>query len=324
MPAVIASFFLRVFCSAFHCVCFIIVLGIISSVDGHATLVASIRPLGFIAAAIVANGVMPVEVVLPDGASPHHYTLRPTDALQLKKLDLLIWVGPQLETFLSGSVSSLPSKRYITLSNLPSIMPFLQKTSEVFHKDDRQDADGSGEKDQHYSRSNMHVWLSPAIVRLAGEAIHDRLAELMPEKKKQLDDNLRIFNRLLTKNDKNITKILEPVLAKEYYVFHDAFGYFEEYYGLTPSGYFTINPEIQPGAQALYKIRTQLLKKKEICIFAEPQFRPSIINAVIRGTAVHIGTLDPLGMGIALDKDSYARFLLQLSHQYVSCLEKKS
>lgn len=39
---------------------------------------------------------------------------------------------------------------------------------------------------------------------------------------------------------------------------------------------------------------------------------------------MHIGTLDPLGIGIVLDKESYARFLLQLSNQYVSCLEKNT
>lgn len=55
--------------------------------------------------------------------------------------------------------------------------------------------------------------------------------------------------------------------------------------------------------------------------FAEPQFRPAVINAVAKGTTVRSGTLDPLGIGIALGKDSYGKFLTQLSSQYVSCLK---
>ncbi|WMQ73404.1 MAG: High-affinity zinc uptake system protein ZnuA [Sodalis sp.] len=288
-------------------------LGMAAGINAQAAIVASLRPLGFIAAA-VADGVMPVEVVLPDGASPHDYALRPMDALRLKRADVLVWVGPEMEAFLSRSAASLPAARRITLANLPSVKPLLQKAGEEVHEN----------HGHHHGEYNMHLWLSLTIARRTAEAIHDRLLELIPEKRQQLDDNLRIFNAVLTKNDKNIATMLAPVRAKGYYVFHDAYGYFETYYGLTPLGYFTINPEIQPGAQALHKIKTQLVEQKATCIFAEPQFRPAVINAVAHGTSVHIGTLDTLGMGIALDKGSYARFLSQLANQYVSCLGKNT
>lgn len=298
-------------------------LGVMAGVHAQAAVVTSVRPLGFIAAA-VADGVMPVEVILPDGASPHDYALRPTDALLLKKADVLVWVGPELEVFLSGPSSALPANRRITLASLPTFKPLLQKGREESHENHEHDANEGGEYGHHHGEYNMHLWLSPTIAERAAEAIHDRLVELMPEKKQLLDDNLHIFKGALTKNDKNIVTMLEPVRAKGYYVFHDAYGYYETYYGLTPSGYFTINPEIQPGALSLHKIRTQLVEQKTTCIFAEPQFRPGVINVVARGTNVHIGTLDPLGIGLALDKESYARFLLQLSNQYVSCLEKNT
>ncbi|WP_016602822.1 metal ABC transporter solute-binding protein, Zn/Mn family, partial [Yersinia pestis] len=99
------------------------------------------------------------------------------------------------------------------------------------------------------------------------------------------------------------------------------YGYFENHFGLSPLGHFTVNPEIQPGAQRLHQIRTQLVEHKAVCVFAEPQFRPAVINAVAKGTNVRSGTLDPLGSGIVLDKDSYVNFLSQLSNQYVSCLK---
>ncbi|WP_164997490.1 metal ABC transporter solute-binding protein, Zn/Mn family, partial [Escherichia coli] len=64
---------------------------------------------------------------------------------------------------------------------------------------------------------------------------------------------------------------------------------------LTPLGHFTVNPEIQPGAQRLHEIRTQLVEQKATCVFAEPQFRPAVVESVARGTSVRMGTLDPLG-----------------------------
>jgi len=89
---------------------------------------------------------------------------------------------------------------------------------------------------------------------------------------------------------------------------------------LAPLGHFTINPEIQPGAQKLHQIRTQLVEHKAQCVFAEPQFRPAVIESVARNTGVKMGTLDPLGIGLALGPDSYMKFLTQLSEQYASCL----
>ncbi|MFW8668273.1 metal ABC transporter solute-binding protein, Zn/Mn family, partial [Enterococcus entomosocium] len=76
-----------------------------------------------------------------------------------------------------------------------------------------------------------------------------------------------------------------------------------------------------PGAQRLHEIRTQLVEQKATCVFAEPQFRPAVIEAVARGTSVRMGTLDPLGTGITLGKTSYPQFLTQLANQYSSCLK---
>uniref|UniRef100_A0A182SE39 Zinc ABC transporter substrate-binding protein n=1 Tax=Anopheles maculatus TaxID=74869 RepID=A0A182SE39_9DIPT len=167
----------------------------------------------------------------------------------------------------------------------------------------------------------MHIWLSPEVAKVTAIAIHDRLLELMPQKKDKLDANLRQFEDKLAQTDKNLAKMLTPVRDRGYFVFHDAYGYFEKHFGLSPLGHFTVNPEIQPGAQRLHQIRTQLVEQKAVCVFAEPQFRPAVINAVAAGTKVRSGTLDPLGVGIALGKDSYGNFLTALSNQYVSCLK---
>lgn len=283
--------------------------------EAHANIVASIRPLGFIAAAI-GDGVVSTDVLLPDGASPHDYALRPSDIQRIGGADLVIWVGPELEAFLTKPVGALPAEKNLTLSTVAEIQPLLMKG------DDDHDMPAHQDDGHHHSQYNMHIWLSPAIASQIAIAIHDRLVKLMPDKKTELDSNLLFFTASLTKNDKKIATILAPVTGKGYFVFHDAYGYFEKTYGLSPLGHFTVNPEIQPGAKALHKIRTQLVEQKAVCVFAEPQFRPAVINAVAKGTKVHMGTLDPLGSSVALGKDSYFSFLLQLTNQYLSCLEK--
>ncbi|RKQ38333.1 zinc ABC transporter substrate-binding protein ZnuA [Enterobacter sp. R1(2018)] len=288
----------------------------------QAAVVASIKPLGFIASAI-ADGVTPTEILLPDGASEHDYALRPSDVKRLQGADLVVWVGPEMEAFMQKSVSQLPEQKQLTLAALKDVKPLLMKgddDDEHEHAEHAHSAE-NGDEDHHHGEYNMHIWLSPEIARLSAVAIHDKLVELMPQNRTQLDANLQKFEAGLSSTDKQLGSVLAPLKGKGYFVFHDAYGYFEKHYGLTPLGHFTVNPEIQPGAQRLHEIRTQLVEHKAVCVFAEPQFRPAVINAVARGTNVRSGSLDPLGIGIAPGKDSYMRFLTGLADQYASCLK---
>lgn len=291
------------------------------TLPAQANVVASLKPVGFIAAAI-ADGVTPVDVLLPDGASEHDYSLRPSDAKRLKNADLVVWVGPEMEAFMAKSAAELPAQKNLAMVNIDGVKPLLISGDE---DEDEHTAEKSEDQDaeahhHHHGEFNMHLWLSPEIARKTAVAIHGKLLELMPQDKAKLDANLQQFEVALADTDKRVSAQLAPVRNKGYFVFHDAYTYFEKHYGLSPTGHFTVNPEIQPGAQRLHQIRTQLVEQKAVCVFAEPQFRPAVIDAVSRGTQVRKGTLDPLGTDISLAKDSYVKFLSQLSSQYESCL----
>lgn len=291
------------------------------TLPAQANVVASLKPVGFIAAAI-ADGVTPVDVLLPDGASEHDYSLRPSDAKRLKNADLVVWVGPEMEAFMAKSAAELPAQKNLAMVNIDGVKPLLISGGE---DEDEHTAEKSEDQDaeahhHHHGEFNMHLWLSPEIARKTAVAIHGKLLELMPQDKAKLDANLQQFEVALADTDKRVSAQLAPVRNKGYFVFHDAYTYFEKQYGLSPTGHFTVNPEIQPGAQRLHQIRTQLVEQKAVCVFAEPQFRPAVIDAVARGTQVRKGTLDPLGTDISLAKDSYVKFLSQLSSQYESCL----
>lgn len=288
----------------------------------NADVVTSIRPLAFIAAGI-ADGVTGTQVLLPDGSSPHDYALKPSDLKKIKQADLFVWVGPNMEMFLDKPLKVLPQDKRLALAEQANIKPLLMTGEEEDkHSHDHADEADHDEDHEHHHHGeyNMHIWLSPEIAKKAALDIHDRLVVLYPDQKEKLDVNLRKFNEKMTQNDKNIVNILAPVKNKGYFVFHDAYGYFEKHYQLAPLGHFTINPEIQPGAQKLHQIRTQLVQHKAECVFAEPQFRPTVIESVAKNTGVKMGTLDPLGSGLEIGPDSYMQFLTQLSNQYASCL----
>ena len=288
----------------------------------NAAVVASLKPLGFIASAI-ADGVTETQVLLPDGASEHDYSLRPSDVKRLQGADLVVWIGPEMEAFMEKSVSNIPAAKQVTIAQLKDVKPLLMKGAD--DDDDEHDHDHDhgekGDAHHHHGDYNMHLWLSPEIARASAVAIHGKLVELMPQSRAKLDANLKDFEAQLASTETQVGNELAPLKGKGYFVFHDAYGYFEKQFGLTPLGHFTVNPEIQPGAQRLHEIRTQLVEQKATCVFAEPQFRPAVVESVARGTSVRMGTLDPLGTNIKLGKTSYSEFLNQLANQYASCLK---
>ena len=292
------------------------------AMQANAAVVASLKPIGFIASAI-ADGVTDTQILLPDGASEHDYSLRPSDAKRLQNADLVVWIGPEMEAFMDKTASAFPDAKKVTISALPGVKPLLMKgADDDDHESDHDHAHlQKGDEDHHHGEYNMHLWLSPEIARLSAVAIHDKLVELMPQSRAKLDANLQEFEAQLAATDKQVGNELAPLKGKGYFVFHDAYGYYEKHYGLTSLGHFTVNPEIQPGAQRLHEIRTQLVEQKAACVFAEPQFRPAVVEAVARGTSVRMGTLDPLGTSIPLGKSSYMAFLSQLATQYATCLK---
>ncbi len=207
-------------------------------------------------------------MLLPDGASEHDYSLRPSDVKRLQNADLVVWIGPEMEAFMDKSTQSIAANKKVTIAELDGVKPLL-----ITGADDDDDHHGhghgaaeKGDGDHHHGIYNMHLWLSPEIARLSAVAIHDKLLELMPQSRAKLDSNLQQFETALAATDKQVSNELAPLKGKGYFVFHDAYGYFEKHYGLTSLGHFTVNPEIQPGAQRLHEIRTQLVEQKATCV----------------------------------------------------------
>ncbi|MWN32256.1 zinc ABC transporter substrate-binding protein ZnuA [Gilliamella sp. Pra-s54] len=285
----------------------------------NAKVISSVKPIGFIVEAI-ASGVTDTDVLLPDGASPHTYSLKPSDLVKLKSAELVIWVGEDMENFMPTILKSIDKEKQIELMAIPEIKGLL-RTSHDIHEHEALQAHDAPDQD-HHGEYDEHIWLSPKIAKVIAHSIHDRLITLYPNKRALIDENLAEFIIKLEETEQNIAKKIITVQNRGYFVFHDAYGYFETQFGLKKLGSFTINPAVQPGVQKVYAIQQELKEHQAVCIFREPQFSPAVIEKLVNGTDVRVGELNPLGTGIALSKDAYSQFLLKLTKQLLDCLDK--
>ncbi|MCX8728769.1 zinc ABC transporter substrate-binding protein ZnuA [Gilliamella sp. B2969] len=289
------------------------------TIRANANVLTSVKPIGFITQAIT-YGVTETDILLPDGASPHTYSLKPSDLVKIKQAQLIVWVGEDLEAFMPTVLKGIDKDKQIELMAIPDIKKLL-RTGTQNHEYGKLDLDDEHDHDHHGSYDE-HIWLSPQIAKIIAKTVHDKLIDLYPDKRDLIDENLNEFTIKLAETEQNIAKKLINVQNSGYFVFHDAYGYFESQFGLKNLGSFTINPAVQPGVQTVYAIKQELKEHQAVCVFREPQFSPAVIQKLVNGTDVRIGELNPLGTDIALSKNAYSQFLLRLTQQLLDCLDK--
>lgn len=295
---------------------FIALLAVSVSVHAQVKILTTIKPLQLIAVAIT-DGVGTSEVLLPVGASHHEYTLKPSDVNKLQQADVIFWVGPTLETFLTKPLSD-PQYANKSLALIDSKGLHLRQYEGHHHDED--ELDESEHVDEHGLMTDPHIWLLATNAGAIAKAMMEKLSAIDPANKTRYQQNYDQFMAALDKADKQAATTLTPVKAAGYIVLHDGYGYFEEHYGLNHQGELTLSPERAPGAKHLSEIE-QLIKKGNVeCVFGEPQFQPRYLDSLIEQLGVKRGTVDYLASDIAVDKSGYPHFLENLANQFYSCL----
>lgn len=270
-------------------------------------VVTSIKPLQLIAAAVLKD-IAEADVLLPPGSSPHHYALKPSDVRKLAKADLIIWIGPDLEVFLSKTVQN-------SETDVLTLLPGEFKEEE--HHEESEDGHGHH---HHDHEQDPHLWMDPIQVMMIAEKMAAHLSEKHPEHKAQLMQNVQQFSAELVKLDRQLHQQFEPVTDKGFYVFHDAYQSFTSRYGLKQLGYFTVDPGRPVGTRHLAEIRQKLVDNQVVCVFGEPQFKAKVVAAVTDDLDVGYAELDPLAIDIPSTPEGYKQYLKWLAGQLQQCL----
>ncbi|VVN01518.1 zinc ABC transporter substrate-binding protein ZnuA [Pseudomonas fluorescens] len=296
-------------------VAFIATFLLIGSAQADVKVLTSIKPLQLIAAA-VQDGVAIPEVLLPPGASPHNYALRPSDVRKVQSVDLLYWIGPDMEGFLPRVLNgrTLPS---VAVQDLPGLK------LRHFAEDNHSHAEEADEHDHDHRPGSLdaHLWLSPVNARVIAAKMAADLSAADPANAARYQSNLKAFDERLDALDLRLKKRLATIEGKPYFVFHEAFDYFEDAYGLKHAGVFSVAAEVQPGAQHVAAMRTRLQEVGKTCVFSEPPLRPRLAETLVAGLPVKLAELDALGGYTPATAQGYEQVLEKLGNDLAGCLE---
>ena len=298
---------------------------LISSANADVKVVTSIKPIHSLVSYIM-DGVGKPDVIVDGYNSPHDASLKPSHAKMLENADLVIWVGEDLEAFLEKPLETIAKKaKNIEVMDLNGIKKLAFREKNIFEghdeHDDHKDHDDHKEHDDReghlHGEHDPHVWLDPMNAKVIIKEITKQLIKLDSTNSSVYKFNSKKALAEIEKLTKNIKKDLGKDLR--FVVFHDAYQYFENRFGIQVFGALTVNTDVMPGAEQLSMIREVIEHEKVNCLFSEPQFNPSIIKSIAKDTNVKTGILDPLGAALDKGKDLYFDLLKKMATSFKGC-----
>lgn len=158
----------------------------------------------------VCGDLAEVVAIVPSGNSPGNYEPTPQEMENFSRASVYFTIGVPTE-----KANILPKAENMKIVDLPD------KVAEVYP--DREFSPG---------KRDPHIWLSPKRAKVMVEAIAETMANFDAENAKTYQENAEAFLKELDRVDTEIKEAFSGIQNPKFIVFHPAYGYFADDYGL--------------------------------------------------------------------------------------------
>lgn len=281
-------------------------------------VVTSIKPLQMIAHA-VTDGVSEPSVLIPSSQSYHHFTLRPSTVRLLNSADLLLWVGPELESYLADALRSAraPVIEVLALPGLTTRHGGDHEHVTILVPDT---GDHAGHQHSSAGMIDPHIWLDTGNAALIAAALTARLSELDPRFADRYQQNLQRFVSDIDELTARLQGELAPLASMEYAVYHNAFQYFEEQFGLHHDVVFVQSDELEPGVRHMLAVRRAVSHLPLACLIEDVTTRAATVQSMLGDKAVRRIRVDTTGQNLQSGPDAYVQLMSNLATAFRQCL----
>ncbi len=294
-------------------------------------ITTSIKPLGLMLTELTQGTETEISVLIPANQSSHDFSLKPKDIMRLEQANLVVWIGPELESFLNKPIQAYSEKtshRLLTLLAEPNINKQLlslrtgAKWQDVHHHhDDHDDHHENGHEHDHHG-IDPHIWLSPSLNLEMARLITKKLINLNPAQANLYFDNFKQFAHQLLTID-NMYRETFKHSAQRYLVLHDSYQYLEKQYQLDVAGVLSIHPDRPASVKTLKTAQENIAANQVTCILGEPPFQPKLLQVLLEGQAqsqkIKTVQLAPLADAYELKAGNYQKWQSQMAKQIQGC-----
>jgi len=255
----------------------------------------------------VGGDLVEVSVLVPAGASPHHFEPKPRQMAVLSKASLFFAVGVDFEkAWLPRIAAAHPRMRVVrTDEGIPKILTAdrLDETKGDLRNPKKGEARAG--HDHGPTSPDPHVWLSPPLVKIQAAHIRDALAAADPARRSRYEANCAAFLREIDSLDAELRGLFAGRKGVRFLVFHPSWGHFARAYGLEQVAVEIEGKEPKPAQ--LQKLIRYALEKDIRAIFVPPQFSAKSAEQFAREIGGQVVVADPLAEDWAENLRAVAR-----------------
>ncbi len=274
-------------------------------------VVASIKPVQALVKMVMGSLGTP-DLIVPATVSPHVFSLKPSQAKKLEHADVVFWIGPSLETALTGPLNKLAqSAQVIPLLNSPD-MSLINLTDTHGHEHAQDNA--------HNAAIDPHIWLSPSNARAMLSFIEQTLIAMDPPNAPEYATNAKKAKRRVSILINKTNKFVMHMHDKPYLVQHDGFAYLAQEFNFQEAGFVQTTPGREPGAKHVSNLIQTIKDRNVKCLFHEPQFTPKLAKRLSQEYGVSLREIDPMGVNLSLSDTTYVRIIQSIILTMQSCL----
>lgn len=280
-------------------------------------IVTSIKPIHAIVLAIAGENA-DSDQLIPDYASPHNYSFKPSDIRKLKDADIIFRIDEHMESQLNAVFENLDSSiEKISLAEVKNIKLLGPSSSHHAKKSDTKDNHkGHGAHGGHQG-TDFHLWTSAKNSVLMANKISKTLAKLDPKNADIYQNNLERFSESVKAAfDKNLA-FLSSYQKQKYVVFHNSWQYFADEMGLQNPIVVDSHEGVSGGAKTISSIRDRIVKENINCVFYDSgvnQARLKLLSQKAKTVEI-----DVLAQGIEINQSTYVNWLSNFGKQVESC-----
>ena len=241
-----------------------------------------------------------VDVLVQPGQSHETYEPTPKQMARMSDSQVYFRIGLPFEGGIVPKIES--TMKNLKIVDMAAGVPL--RHMESFDRPDGgvgPDEAGGG---HGHEGDDPHTWLSPRLVMIEARTICQTLAGLDPAGKPVYEMNLQAFLTDLEDADKRLARALEPVRGKAMMVFHPAWGYFADAYGLRQAA---IEVEGKaPSARQLARIIDEGKRLRVKAIFVQPEFDPRSARTIGATIGAKVVVIDSMAKDYFANLDAVA------------------
>jgi zinc/manganese transport system substrate-binding protein len=219
---------------------------------------------------------------------PHFVEAKPSFLLLLKRADLLIGVGLQLE------IGWLPP--LITQSGNPKIQPnapgYLDASqfAQILEVPTTQVTRAMGDV---HPLGNPHYWLDPQNGLRVAQGIAQKFSQMQPGDAAYFAERLKSFQQRLAEAEKRWDAKMQPYRGRKVVTYHRSWPNFAQRFGLDVVDYVEPRPGIPPSPGHTFELIAMMKRENVKLILVEPYFDLKTPNSVARETGGQVVVLMP-------------------------------